>query len=403
MMLFWKIRYLDRTDKQFKDRYLYLNTTALDALSRATVELVAENKSSKSDRDILKYRHLFVEGTVDCMPGNPDDWDRFSTVGPSEYLEDETGREITHDEMAQIVTGSPSARVIPSGARQHDIDLMLAEPKPVPLVGVSLSPEETRLLGYFVRDLREMLNSAFMKDRPGSIKSSSGFLSLSSNPTLETPATDDEIRSFVTIFRRLYMEKEPANFQKSVAVFVKALGDHPHSKWVDGTAKQYESHLAAVPDARPFAPPGTCTFTTKRLIDVFLYTQYAHQRDEKRQRQFGDCLAELNGKQAFLTWMFLTEMWKCALEIGNAGRIIDRWFKHYCDHHCVSPDVLNSLRDQHSGLGAAEKGEDRRERLFREKVEQLAVELWEQAKRPAGGPTQFIPAANEQLQQMLQR
>jgi hypothetical protein len=27
--------------------------------------------------------------------------------------------------------------------------LMLAEPKPIPLAGVSLSPEETRLLGYF--------------------------------------------------------------------------------------------------------------------------------------------------------------------------------------------------------------------------------------------------------------
>ena len=47
MMLFWKIRYLDRTDKQFKDRYLYLHTKTLEAVSRATVEFVAENKSFK--------------------------------------------------------------------------------------------------------------------------------------------------------------------------------------------------------------------------------------------------------------------------------------------------------------------------------------------------------------------
>jgi hypothetical protein len=304
--------------------------------------------------------------------------------------------------MAQILTGSPTARVFPSGAQQHDIELMLAEPKPIPLASVSLSPEDTRLLGYYVRDLQEMMNSAFMKDGPGSLKSSSGFMSPSSNPTLETAATDDEIRSFVTIFRRLYMEKEPANFQKAVSVFLKALADHPYSKWVEDTAKQYENHLASVPEARPFVPPGICTFTTKRLIDVFLYTQYAHQPDERRQRQFGECLTELHGKRAVLTWMYLTEMWKCALEMGNAGRVIAWWFKHYCDHHSVSPDVLNSLRDDHSGLGAAEKEEDRRKRLFREKVEQLAADLWEQAGRPNGGPSQFLVSARAQLMDALQ-
>ncbi len=402
MMLLWKIRYLDRTDKQFKDRYLYLDTKSLDPVARAAVELVAENRSSKTEREILKYRQIFVEGTAEG-PGDPNDWDKFSTVGPSEYLEDEAGREITHDEMAQILTGSPTARVVPRGAQQHDIDFMMAEPKPVPLAGVSLSPEDTRLLGYFVRDLNEMMNSAFMKDGPGTITSSSGFMTPSSHPTLKTPATDEEIRSFVTIFRRLYMENEPANFQKAVAAFVTALGDHPLGKWVEGTAKQYKTHLDAVPDARPFVPPGTCTFTTKRLIDVFLYTRYAHQPDERRQRQFGDCLAELNGKQDMLTWMFLTEMWKLTLEIGNAGRIIARWFAAYCAHHGITPDVLNSLHHDHAGLGAAEKEEARRERLFREKVEQLATDLWEQAGRPAGGPSQFLADARKQLGQIMKR
>jgi hypothetical protein len=226
MMLLWKIRYLDRTDKQFNDRYFYLDTKTLEPVARAAVELVAENRSSKTEREILKYRHLFVEGNSES-PGDPNEWDKFSTVGPSEYLEDETGREITHDEMAQILTGSPTARVIPRGAQQHDVDLMLAEPKPIPLAGVSLSSEDIRLLGYFVRDLQEMMNSAFMKDGPGSLKSSSGCLSPSNNPILETPATDDEIRSFVTIFRRLYMtsDRDPANFLRIVPVFVAALGD----------------------------------------------------------------------------------------------------------------------------------------------------------------------------------
>jgi hypothetical protein len=405
MMLFWKIRYLDRTDKQFKDRCLYLDTKTLDPVARAAVELVAENRSSKIEREILKYRHLFVEGIVEKGPSDPSEWNKFGTVGPSEYLEDETGQEISHDEMARILTGSPSARVIPSGAKRHDIDLMLAEPKPIPLAEASLSPDEIRLLGYFVRDLQELLNSAFMKNSPGMLTSSSGFMTPSSNPTLETAATDDEIRSFVTIFRRLYMTgaHDPASFVKVVPVFVNALGDHPYGKWVEGTAKEYQRHLAAVPEARPFVPTGTCTFTTKRLIDVFLYTQYAHQPDEKKQRQYEACLAELHGKRAVFTWMFLTELWKCSLEIGNAGKVIAWWFKHYCDHHKVSPDVLKSLRDHHAGLGAAEKEEDRRERLFGEKVEQLAADLWEQAGRPQGGPTRFLITARDQLTKLLQR
>jgi hypothetical protein len=142
---------------------------------------------------------------------------------------------------------------------------------------------------------------------------------------------------------------------------------------------------------------------TKQLIDVYLYTRYAHQPNGKRQRQFGECLKEVNGKRDLLTWMFLTEIWRCGLEIGNAGRVISEWFKVYCDHHSVTPDVLRSMRDEHSGLGAGEKDEEWRDRLFREKAEALALDLWAQHGRPQGGPTEFLATAREQLQQRLQQ
>ena len=64
MLLHWKIRYLDRTDKQFKDRNLYLNTKTLDPVMQATVEFVISNDSLRTEREILKYRHLFVEERV---------------------------------------------------------------------------------------------------------------------------------------------------------------------------------------------------------------------------------------------------------------------------------------------------------------------------------------------------
>jgi hypothetical protein len=80
-----------------------------------------------------------------------------STAFVSDYFEDETGKEITRDELGQILTGDPTVRFVPGGAKQHDIDLMFAEPKPDPLAEVYLSAEEVRLLGYFVRDLKARL------------------------------------------------------------------------------------------------------------------------------------------------------------------------------------------------------------------------------------------------------
>jgi len=186
----------------------------------------------------------------------------------SDYFEDEAGRELTPDQTAQILTGNPTARMLPPGAKRHDIDFMLAEHTPIPLAEVSLTPDEIRLLGYFVRDLEEMVSSAFMQEGPGTFTSSGAI------PKVTTAATDDEIRSFVTIFRRLYMtgHNDPASFVKIMPIFVKAVGDHPFCKWIAGMAEEYQNRLNTVPeDVRLFAQTGTCKFSTKRLIDVFLY------------------------------------------------------------------------------------------------------------------------------------
>lgn len=395
MLLFWKIRYLDRSTKEFEDRNLYLNTNSLDPVTRAIVELVARNESLKRERDILKYRHLFREEE----PGmdDPGNWNEIVGVGPSEYFEDETGKEVTLREMGPLLTGNPDAMHIPRGARPHDIELMVSERTPIPVQGITLTEEEVELLGYFSRDLNELLGSTFRKDKPGTLSMTGGaMLTPDANPRLSTPATDDEIRSFVMIFRRLYMEKEPANFEKAVAVFVKAIGDNPYAKWVAAGAAEYERHLNTPPDVF-FLPPATCTFTVKRLIDVFLYTQYAHQPKDNRPRQFDECLRQVHGKQAVLTWLFLTELSRLSGEIGSAGKVIAGWFKHYCASHGITPNVLGSLRGHHPGLGGVEKDEARRDRLFREQSEQLAADLWMQAGRPAGGPSQFFLIAQERL------
>jgi|GEM_PF-2402509 len=408
MLLTWKIRYLDRAEKEFKDRYLYLDTDSLDKPTQAAVELLVETRTHSTDRNILRFRNLFVEDSPESIHSRIERARGIIGVGPSEYFEDENGIEITLDEIGRVITGSPTARLIPSGAEQHDIDYMLAEAQPVPMADVSLSTDETRILGYFARDFQELAESAFLKDGPGTITSEVGMkggvpFPNDRDPTLETAVTDDEIRSFVTIFRRLYMHNEPANLYRAVEVFQKAMGDHPLGKWVAGTARSQERRLNEPPHFVPGGPNrGDCTFDRKRLIDIFLYTQYAHQPDDRRQRQFVECLNELNGKRNLLTWLFLTALWEVSLPILSAGRVVSGWFKAYCDHHSVAADIVTSLRLDSPGIGSQEKEDARRARLFHEKSEDLATEIWKHRGRPEGGPMQFLHEAQQQLRKAIE-
>src|SRR5262249_23319712 len=104
-----------------------------------------------------------------------------------------------------------------------------------------------------------------------------------------------------------------------------------------------------------------------------------------RTRQFNACLAAVGGNRPSLTWLFLTEIWKCAIEIHNAGVVIADFYDRYCQSHSATPGVLAALGAGHPGLGALEKKTDKEARAVREKAEEWAQALWERAGRPPGG------------------
>jgi hypothetical protein len=67
MLIFWRIRYFDRTEKTFKDRDLCLDTATLPPAKGAAVELLAEAKGNRSEREFLKFKSLFREESLaDC-------------------------------------------------------------------------------------------------------------------------------------------------------------------------------------------------------------------------------------------------------------------------------------------------------------------------------------------------
>jgi hypothetical protein len=399
MLLFWRIRYFDSRDSQFKDRDLLLETDSLDAVTKAAVETVYELKDGDRGRAMLRYRHLFTEweGPREDLRNRLVRHGGLNGVFIHDYFEDENGKELSESQFAFALTGDPNAVVFPGWMKQHDIEYALAAPSPIEIAHVKLSDEQLEVLGYFVRDLRELLASAFFKEgTPGTISGAGR----GGTYVLTTAASDEEIRSFVMIFRLLYMEGERANFLKAVAVFCAALQEHPVAKWIREIAAEYEGALDREAGAFPMLGQRKLAFSGKRLIDVFLYTKYAHQplgQNEQRARQLQACLASVGGSQDLLTWHFLCQIWQCALHIRNAGVVIAQFYDRYCQVHGSTCDVVASMQTDHPGLGTLEKREAREGRILKEKAEDLAKDLWERAGQPEGGHSEYLKEALEKL------
>lgn len=200
MLIFWRIRYLDRSERSFKNRDLTLDTSTLSPAKRAAVELLAG--ASQQDRCCLKFRSLFAEDSWNKSEEQLRSAGHVNSFCLHDYFEDENGDEISLAEIGPILTGNPNTVLVPAGLQQHDIDYMFSEPKKVPIAEIKLSDEEARLFGYFVRDFVELADSALMREGAGSI-SAGGTLPLLPNSDFhhKTAVTDDEIRSFMTIFR----------------------------------------------------------------------------------------------------------------------------------------------------------------------------------------------------------
>jgi hypothetical protein len=393
MLIFWNIRYIDTRDREFKDRYLWLETSNLDATTKAAVELCHALDGPGSNQDMLRYRQLFQEKKHSDEEFNELVTQSGGMISMSipDYLEDENGKELTFQQRGQALTGDPDAIMMPQGAKKHDIDYMFAPKSVIDLRQINITQPDLDTLTYFLRDFRELVASSFFKEGPGTISSGSA-----SGPVLQTAVSDEEIRSFVTIFRRLYMEGEPGNFIKAANVFASAILPHPLAKWVKGVANEYEQALSGIPDLVPFSPKDGVTFTRKYVINAFINTQYAHQGKKSRERQYANCLAEVNDQQATLFWVFLRSIWKCALYIRNAGVRIAPLIDACCKHHDYSPSAIEPA-SEYAGLGQLEKKPDREARIFNEKASELASTLWEDAGQPEGGPMPFLRQARKGL------
>jgi len=201
------------------------------------------------------------------------------------------------------------------------------------------------------------------------------------------------------VFRKLYMCSEPGCFARAASVFCGAV-DHPIGEWVKAELGLYEKELAEPPDHVPLHPSRKPTFTRKRLINAFVYTKFAHQPQKKWIRRYEAMLAEIKSED-MLTWLFQTTAFFLSLYYVRVGTQIGPFLAAYLQAHGASPSFQGASLVEGAGIGTLEKQQAIRDRLLREKAQQLAYALWDEAGRPEGGPTQFLPQAEAQLRRYL--
>jgi len=240
-----------------------------------------------------------------------------------DYYEDETGTQITPMEAGQILqlrwTDGTPATLLPHWAGPAEAKLMLAPDEERAIrVDPVLSPEEVDSLWFFTRDMRELRTSVFLRDSAFSLVGSQGGTQLKTIPA-------EHIRSFFTVFRKLYMTKhERGSFPKACDIVIGRLGQLI-GEVVAAYKKQYSDEL----NSPPRLPVGkTVSLSTKKMIDAFLYTQIAHQPQKGAVRDW-HTLTEAVGSEAALEFAVYTSAKSLACTIINAGWHIERYLEEY--------------------------------------------------------------------------
>jgi len=395
MILLWKIGYLDSEEKELNEREVLLDTERLDATTRAAVEFCAESSNGTGRLGMIGFRGLFVD-TQELRV----QWEKcgeFKSLVIDGYYEDEDGRQLTSRQIATLLTGSPRAVLLPLGAKQHYVDYVLADKRPIDLAAAKLAPNEVEVLTYFARDFQELLSTAFYQEGPGTLSYDEERRS-----SIQTAVNEEELRSFMMVFRRLYMKNEPAGFVQAAGLYCRTLSGYAVADYVGGELAEYEELLRACPDHVPgFISTNKSVLKNKVLMDVYLNTRFAHQPNSRRVRQYRDCLAAANSDKALLVWLALSAFWKAALRMGCTGRLIGDFIVRYCDVHGCQSVILDSVVKEQPGIGTLEKRQARVDRLMLERVRELARSLWVERGSPAGGPDVFLAEAEAGLKSVL--
>jgi hypothetical protein len=340
-------------------------------------------------REILHYRHLFqpiVEPIQESwIADGSHDNERLVTV--YDYAEDAEDKEISFTEMARAVTGNPDVLVVPPGMRSHDIQLYyLAKNTPLPpnpLDQIHLTQQEIDTLAYFLRDATELKRERFYCNPPS-------FHAQGDQQWVETIAVEN-IRSFVIVFRRMYMDGEPGNYAKACDVYTKHFLNKRITDWISAEKRLYEQFLCGRASLFPgLGPP--YSVENKPLIDAFLYTKFVHQPQERRIKQFQTFLQEV-GNADRMEFACYNAMLELTRYYSRLQWVLANELPGYLNHTGAKPSFDSPPFVNEGGRGSRLTKEELEARQLHDRAEKLGYELWTKDGKPDGELPQYVVRA----------
>jgi hypothetical protein len=235
-------------------------------------------------------------------------------------------------------------------------------------VANTLTQDEIDALGFFLRDITEIRASRFCQHNA---------FSLNSHPERLETIPAEFIKAFFVVFRRMYMAQEKGNFVTAcdiVAPKVNTLiGDI-----IRHHRDEYQTNLNSTPrNVLPFVA-GTVSFTTKELIDAFLYTKIAHQPQPRSIARWKTFVAQV-GTEVRLEFLLYMSVMTLLCHIVNAAGWIEQYrnaYEQLYGFHPTFPDA--GFIDNPSGRGVKLTASEALAQRKNQAVQKLARKLMEQ-------------------------
>lgn len=378
-----------------RQRHLYIDYDNLSTRDKIFVDIAKERQKYFDDPSyFFQLRHLFIEGSWSDI----ENVTNASSVTSSNYHEDINGKVLTEKQFVEMSNNLRNLRKTFNGTwipenLPEDAARSLKHYDHIKFTANKfiLNDEQVRLLNLFIQDAINIRNSSLMtQNRAVSLN-----MTLHEN-TIERNISDEQYAASLVSYRRLYMENEPACFNKVVKLLRnKRVIMHPIINSVNTIKKQYDNFLKSPITALDHSGnliksslQGNWCPSGKELIDVMLYTGIIHQGDEKTLALKGKILLALPD-EALLEWTFVdlfNETARCMIKIAN-----------------IAIRILNAVNKLN--IKIPEPNKDNKEAEFEkfllEKTYHLAQILWEANGCPNSGFLHYESQAKKEINEMF--
>jgi len=390
MRVYWKIRYVDRTERKMKDRILFLDLGALPLDLQFCIRYKIEAENLLDSYELRNYRQYFTE--VDHMETGIG---YVSTLGPVFYFEDEAGNLVYEREVRQIIGLDPSELTFPFPPY---VERYLAFKGSAS--DITLNEEELRSLRIF-SELYEELES--MQIQPP------GLEGIPDREHVVFKNSETEIKAFVMLFRKLY-SSNPDDYGSFPNVS-RLLQGHPNTA-LGQLAEDSLGYFTALKEmdirskdcARRIIIWGSYfekypePITVDDFIRLMLYTQYQHSPKKSKEEKLNGLRHFLNSTDCdeTLKYIFLAILHSFQILFLNVGGSYSGVMKQLCDD---LPQSLPSAQIKQIGERGIPLPEMKKLKIKEKYVRIYAQELWNEAGRK-GTPYEFEPEAAWRMQEI---